>query len=168
MCVNHHNQSKKPVPLIQSLLTLVQTKCLLIWKVTLASPLSLLWIFTIYWIKSRVLSLNLRSFHNQIHSLLSSFSPTNTVFSSPQKEAPSAYLIWLFLTFQNSLECLYPLISIWYPEQDQSQIGNSYWVFPSSLNWKPNFPKYLCLVHSSLTSITEYLLCAKPSGSNSK
>ena len=96
VCVNHHNQSKKPVPLIQLLLTLVHTKCLLIWKVTLASPLSLLWIFIIHWIKSRILSLNLRSLRNQIHSLLSSFSPTDTVFSSPQKDAPSAHLHMTF------------------------------------------------------------------------
>lgn len=64
--------------------------------------------------------------------------------------------IWLFLTYQNSLQCLNPLISTWYPKQDRSQIGNSYKVFPSSLNWKPNFPKYLCLVHSSLTSLSTF------------
>lgn len=59
-----------------------------------------------------------------------------------------------FLTYQNSLECLYPLISTWYPEQDQSQVGNSYKVFhrfPSTGNLTL---KYLHLVHSSLASIT--------------
>ena len=66
--------------------------------------------------------------------------------------------IWLFLPYQNSLQCLNPLISTWYSKQDQSQIRNSYKVFPSSLNWKPNFPKYLRLVHSSLTSLNTFFV----------
>lgn len=91
---------KKSTSLIQFFFTLGHVICQLIWKSPFTGSFPcLLWFFSVYCIKAKVLRLNFETLRHQIHSTLSRSSPTDGLFSLPQKEAAcSAMTLWAWVT----------------------------------------------------------------------
>lgn len=91
---------KKSTSLIQFFFTLGHVICQLIWKSPFTGSFPcLLWFLSVYCIKAKVLRLNFETLHHQIHSTLSRSSPTDGLFSLPQKEAAcSAMTLWAWVT----------------------------------------------------------------------